>query len=93
MNKWRREANQHFSEEKNRFRGAVSVSLVCFFQGRKPVGTHHTNKPDCDNVSKFVGDCLSGIAFQDDKQIVDLSVRKLWVTGPDCMKVTVRYLL
>ena len=93
MNKFRREASNHFSDEKGRFRGAVNVELVCFFQGvRARMGTHHTNKPDCDNVSKFVCDSLSGVAFQDDKQVVNLNVRKFWTPSSDCMKVTVMYL-
>jgi len=93
MNKWRREASQHFSDEMGRFRGAVSVSLDCFFQSlRSRMGTHYTNKPDCDNISKFVCDCLSGVAFRDDKQVVNLSVRKFRACGSDCVKVTVKYL-
>ena len=93
MNKWRRAASVNFSDEMGKFRGAVSVSLVCFFQGKRSrMGTHHTNKPDCDNVSKFVCDCLTGVAYRDDKQVVNLSVRKFWVASSDCMKVTVKYL-
>lgn len=36
-----------------------------------------TLKPDADNIAKCL-DSLNGIAFKDDKQIVNLSVIKLW---------------
>lgn len=35
-----------------------------------------TAKPDIDNVAKSVLDGLSGIVYQDDKQVIELSVRK-----------------
>lgn len=34
-------------------------------------------KPDTDNLAKFVLDCLSGVLFDDDAQIVDLHMLKL----------------
>jgi Holliday junction resolvase RusA-like endonuclease len=33
---------------------------------------------DLDNMSKFLGDCLKGIIFEDDSQIVKLTVYKFW---------------
>ena len=33
-------------------------------------------KPDVDNIAKLVLDALNGVAFVDDKQIVELSVKK-----------------
>lgn len=35
-----------------------------------------TKKPDCDNIVKSVADSLNGIAYEDDKQIVDVGIRK-----------------
>ena len=35
-----------------------------------------TKKPDCDNIAKIVLDSLNGIAFMDDKQVVNLVVTK-----------------
>ena len=35
-------------------------------------------KPDADNVLKAVADSLNGIAYKDDAQIVDVSVRKYY---------------
>jgi Holliday junction resolvase RusA-like endonuclease len=39
-------------------------------------------KPDIDNVAKIAMDGLSGIVFHDDKQVVDLWVRKLYSERP-----------
>lgn len=35
-----------------------------------------TIKPDCDNVSKNLCDSLNGLAYIDDKQIIELKVSK-----------------
>ena len=35
-----------------------------------------TVKPDCDNICKQIADSLNGLAWIDDKQIVNLEVRK-----------------
>lgn len=35
-----------------------------------------TVKPDCDNICKQIADSLNGLAWVDDKQIVNLEVRK-----------------
>ena len=35
-------------------------------------------KPDCDNVVKIVLDSLNKIAYDDDKQVVELTVLKRW---------------
>ena len=33
---------------------------------------------DCDNIAKIILDGLNGIAYLDDKQVVRLSVEKIW---------------
>lgn len=35
-----------------------------------------TVKPDCDNISKNLCDSLNGLAYKDDKQIIELKVSK-----------------
>ena len=35
-----------------------------------------TKKPDADNIAKVVCDALNGMAYKDDKQIVNLTVKK-----------------
>jgi Holliday junction resolvase RusA-like endonuclease len=41
-----------------------------------------TVKPDIDNIGKVICDALNGIAYQDDKQITALKVKKLYGTWP-----------
>lgn len=41
-----------------------------------------TVKPDADNLVKAVADSLNGIAYRDDKQIVDCQVRKFYAETP-----------
>ena len=38
----------------------------------------HTHKPDADNVAKAVADALSGYAFADDSQIVEMILEKIY---------------
>ena len=37
-----------------------------------------TKKPDTDNIAKTILDSLNGIAFEDDKQVIALLVKKLY---------------
>lgn len=37
-----------------------------------------TKKPDADNIAKVVLDALNGLAYEDDKQVVDLRIRKMY---------------
>lgn len=37
-----------------------------------------TKKPDCDNIAKIVLDALNKIAYKDDSQVIELSVKKLY---------------
>jgi Holliday junction resolvase RusA-like endonuclease len=39
-------------------------------------------KPDTDNIAKGVLDSLNGIAYQDDKQVVELKVNKFYNNTP-----------
>lgn len=48
-----------------------------------------TKKPDCDNIAKAVLDALNGIAYHDDSQIVELTVRKRYSETPRC-EITIR---
>lgn len=41
-----------------------------------------TTKPDADNIGKAIADALNGIAYDDDKQITSLLVRKQYGTHP-----------
>ena len=41
-----------------------------------------TKKPDADNVAKIVCDSVNGILWDDDCQIVELSVKKIYGEAP-----------
>lgn len=41
-----------------------------------------TKKPDCDNVLKIIADSLNHIAYKDDAQIVEASVKKRYAEIP-----------
>ena len=41
-----------------------------------------TKKPDADNIAKHLLDCFNGIFWTDDKNIVDLMVRKFYSDSP-----------
>lgn len=41
-----------------------------------------TKKPDVDNIAKTVTDALSGVIYKDDKQIVNLTVAKIYSKRP-----------
>ena len=40
-------------------------------------------KPDCDNLAKSILDSLNGLAYQDDKQVVDLFVKKYYAENAE----------
>lgn len=39
-------------------------------------------KPDVDNVSKIILDSLNGVAFDDDKQVIELHIHKVYGENP-----------
>jgi Holliday junction resolvase RusA-like endonuclease len=45
----------------------------------------HSKKPDLDNLVKFVKDCLNGIAWKDDAQVVTLAATKKYDENPRTM--------
>ena len=76
------------------YKGPVKILITAFFdrpqwhlkrhkKGLRSTAprTYH-QKPDSDNIAKFVNDCLSGLAFHDDCQINHLEVKKEWVNDP-----------
>jgi Holliday junction resolvase RusA-like endonuclease len=40
--------------------------------------SHKTGKPDCTKLARAVEDALTGIIWQDDSQVVELHVWKVW---------------
>lgn len=75
------------------FEKALEVNIIAFFEIPKSVSKkkkeqmlnneiNPTTKPDTDNIAKSILDSLNGIAYLDDKQVVDLRVRKQYAEVP-----------
>jgi len=47
-----------------------------------------TKKPDADNIAKIIMDGLNGIAFDDDAQVISLTVNKMYALDP-CVYVVI----
>lgn len=75
------------------FHGPVAVRIDV--HGRLPkrerLSSPNTFKPDVDNIAKAVLDALGGVAYDDDKQVVELTVKKWDRTrrGTELMAVSV----
>ena len=88
-------ARQQIPDCHKTYRGAVSMRIRAFFNRpdvhfkRHKRGlsasapADHTQKPDCDNIAKLVGDSLNGVAYHDDAQVNDLKVTKEWTEEED----------
>lgn len=77
-------ALKHFAQP---IEGPVRVTIFATFStakswSKKKRAEHlhrpHTQKPDLDNIGKAICDGLNRIAFADDSQIAELTVRKVW---------------
>ena len=75
------------------FEKALEVNIIAFFEIPKSVSKkkkeqmlnneiYPTIKSDTDNIAKSILDSLNGIAYLDDKQVVDLRVRKQYAEVP-----------
>lgn len=66
-----------------RFEGAVYVKIEAFLQIPKKCKTARPiKKPDVDNIAKIILDGLNKMAWDDDKQVVRLTVNKSWSNEP-----------
>jgi Holliday junction resolvase RusA-like endonuclease len=75
---WLKEANHHYGDK------PITAAILIVFprpasktrkRGDNP-RLLHTSKPDAENVAKAVLDALTGLAWNDDKQVCDLLIRK-----------------
>jgi hypothetical protein len=46
---------------------------------------YHFKRPDCDNLAGFYLDCMNEVIFNDDAQICDLHVRKIYSLVPSTL--------
>ncbi len=76
------------------------VRLLCTFHMPVPKSTskirtremldgklHHIKRPDLTNLYKFVEDCLKTILFEDDSQVVEVTLRKIYSSTPKTVVV------
>ena len=77
--------------------GPVSLYVTAYFMPPKCLkpqpgvdleAVRHTKPPDADNVAKAISDALNGVAWRDDKQVSDLTVRKRYSPTP-CVEVNI----
>ena len=79
------------------YHGPVKLGVVFRFQipkSRKKAlreGDPHTQRPDCDNCQKAILDGLNQIAWHDDAQVAEISVRKAWTRGEPGAEVEIEY--
>ena len=75
------------------FSGAVAIEIHAYYEIPKSASRKRvldmvsdrerpTKKPDGDNIAKAVCDALNGVAYKDDSQVVDLTVRKYFSKFP-----------
>lgn len=74
--------------------GAVRLDVTFAFgtkDKKKQRQEFRTTRPDIDNLFKGLADCMTNLGFwNDDSQIVSLSLRKLWVPVEDAhLSITV----
>ncbi len=81
------------NQEGKMLEGELKAEIVCYYS--IPKGTSKKRaakmiqgnikpikKPDLDNVAKIILDSLNGIAYKDDSQIVELSIKKYYAEQP-----------
>jgi Holliday junction resolvase RusA-like endonuclease len=78
---------------KEPYRGAVELSVMVFlpvplsWSQKKRMAAingelHHVKKPDCDNYLKFACDCMNGMFWDDDCQVIRAIVEKKYSNAP-----------
>lgn len=79
----------------------VHVSVDSYFEvpksytkGKRLACQHNINrpakKPDIDNVLKAVLDALNGVAYVDDRQVIEVRCRKWYAQSTGCLKISIR---
>lgn len=71
---------------------AIKIDIVAYYNRAKSNKSKYpTIKPDFDNIEKIVCDALNGIAYDDDKQVIDSNFKKRFaeIEQPPRIEVTV----
>lgn len=56
----------------------LKLTMTAYFtRAKSNKMIHPMLKPDCDNIIKCI-DALNGLAFKDDKQIIEIEFKKHW---------------
>lgn len=77
------------------FSGPIAVCIMTYRQLPKStpksvISEQDTHKPDIDNIAKIVLDALNGVAWEDDAQVVSLTVSKLKrIRSPERLSVII----
>lgn len=78
-----------FTYDGRKYEGAIAVEIWAFFKVPKSASkkmrhlmetnrVRPTKKPDIDNIEKIILDGLKGRAYEDDKQVVETRVHKVY---------------
>ena len=81
--RWMLEVKQYIDAQ---IPAGTPIALRCYFYFEIPksmskkrrAAAMHTSRPDLDNLVKFVKDCLNGLAWHDDSQVVSLIAKKFY---------------
>lgn len=87
------------TQQHERLEGALKMTVNAFFSIPKSASKKNrekmlrgeirpTKRPDWDNIGKIVSDALNAIAYRDDSQIVDATVRK-WYSDTSRVEVEI----
>ncbi len=74
-----------------KYSGPIKLEL-CFILKRNVKATelYHQKRPDIDNLSKLVMDALNGVAYDDDKLVVELCAYKLVSDHVELIELTIQ---
>ena len=79
-----------YQQQDNRFiEGAIRARIIVYYkipksytkkrvQAIREGKEYPCKKVDCDNIAKIILDALNGIAYEDDKQVVQVIAVKKW---------------
>jgi crossover junction endodeoxyribonuclease RusA len=93
LKEWRELVGILYRQQKLEFHSrpaAVTVDLTFLLpQIKKPKLRYPTTKPDIDKLSRAILDALTGIAYEDDSQVVQLKTQKVYTFNEPGVYITV----